>query len=70
MKESAKMFSPEAKTAPIRHPIIGALKGTFSISADWRPEDSSLDRDELRALEDGLDVTAALIEKGFSGAQS
>ena len=71
MKGSAKMFSPEtAKTTEICHPIIGALKGTFSIAADWRPEASSLDADELEALEAGTDGTAVLIEKGLSGAQS
>lgn len=71
LKENAKMFSREASdSVSIRHPIIGALKGTFSIAPGWRLEKPSLDAEEIQALEAGVDHTATLIDEGLSGKQN
>lgn len=69
--EEGKMFSQtELITSPSaqkieRHPMIGALKGTFTIEPGWDLTKPALDAEELDAMEANLDRTADLIAKGL-----
>ena len=47
------------------HPMIGALKGTFTIAPGWDLTRPSLDDDELAEMEANLDRTADMIEEGL-----
>lgn len=48
-----------------KHPMAGALKGTFTIAPGWDLTRPSLDEDELAEIEANLDRTADLIEEGL-----
>jgi hypothetical protein len=48
------------------HPLIGAMKGTFTIEPGWDLTRPALDEEELDAMEANLDRTADLIERGLS----
>ncbi len=48
-----------------RHPLIGALKGTFSIEPGWDLTKPALDEEDLEAMEANIDRTADLIEAGL-----
>lgn len=53
-----------------RHPMIGALKGTFTIAPDWDLTRPALDPDELADWEASLERKAELIQKGLAGRRS
>jgi hypothetical protein len=67
LKETAKMFEPAPSS--VRHPIFGALKGTFTIQPGWSLESPALEEKDLRDIETGLEKTAGLIEQGFSSGR-
>jgi hypothetical protein len=52
-----------------RHPMIGALKGTFTIEPGWDLNKPALDAEELEAMEANLDRTADLIARGLGDKQ-
>jgi hypothetical protein len=53
-------------SAPVKkHPMAGALKGTFTIAPGWDLTRPSLDDDELAEMEANFDRTADLIEEGL-----
>jgi hypothetical protein len=49
------------------HPLIGALKGTFTIEPGWDLTKPALDGEELDAMEANLERTADLIAERLSG---
>jgi hypothetical protein len=49
-----------------QHPLIGSMKGTFTIEPGWDLTKPALDPEELDAMEANLDRTADLIESGLS----
>jgi len=65
MQESPQMFRHAFPPAG-RHPIFGALKGSFTIQPGWHLEGPALDDADMRALDDGTEKTAALIERGLA----
>lgn len=66
MKESPQMFRHASQPASAgRHSIFGALKGSFTIQPGWNLENPALDDADMRALDDGMEKTAALIEQGL-----
>ena len=67
MEESAAMFEPSPKGKVIDHPIIGSLKGTFTIGPGWDLTTPVLDAKELDGLDAGIDKTADLIDEGLRG---
>src|SRR5271165_1399973 len=52
-----------------RHPMIGALKGTFTIEPGWDLTKPALDPEALEAMEANLDRTADLIAEGLRDKQ-
>ena len=66
LQESIQMFEP-FPSPPTRHPIFGALKGTFTIQSGWSLENPALDDADLQLLEEGIEKTAALIDQGLKG---
>jgi hypothetical protein len=54
----------EMKTG--QHPLVGSMKGTFTIESGWDLTRPALDPKELDAMEANLDRTANLIEQGLS----
>jgi hypothetical protein len=62
------------RTAPIAtksaaHPILGALKGTFTIEPNWDLTQPALDSDEQKQLEETIDRTADLVDAGLRGGR-
>ena len=65
LAESQREFGvEEVRTG--QHPLIGCMKGTFTIEPGWDLTKPALDREELDAMEANLDRTADLIESGLS----
>jgi hypothetical protein len=65
MQENNRMFDPAPKTAShAPHPIVGALKGTFTIEPGWDLTKPVLDEDDM---DTAIEKTADLIDKGLSG---
>lgn len=65
MQETRRMFNPALKKAPhAPHPIVGALKGTFTIEPGWDLTKPALDEDDMDAA---IEKTADLIDKGLNG---
>jgi hypothetical protein len=65
LAESQREFGvEEVRTG--QHPLIGCMKGTFTIEPGWDLKKPALDREELDAMEANLDRTADLIESGLS----
>ena len=50
-----------------KHPMAGALKGTFTITPGWDLTRPALDEDELAEMEANLDRTADMIDEGLRG---
>ena len=65
MQESAAMFEPSPKSKATGHPMVGALKGTFTIELGWDLTASALGAEELDELDAGIDKTADLIDRGI-----
>lgn len=64
--EETKMFENDTripKSGP--HPLIGSMKGTFTIEPGWDLTKPAMDPDELDEMEANLDRTADLIAKGL-----
>lgn len=57
--------TPAPKTGP--HPLIGSMKGTFTIEPGWDLTKPALDPDELDAMDANLDRTADMIQEGLAG---
>jgi len=53
------------KSTVKKHPMAGALKGTFTIAPGWDFTRSTLDDDELAEMEANLDRTADMIDEGL-----
>jgi hypothetical protein len=65
LKEDSQMFEPAPKSSVFQgHPIVGALKGTFTIEPGWDLTKPALDEDDMDAA---IEKTADLIDKGFNG---
>ena len=56
--------SAEQRSGP--HPMVGSMKGTFTIEPGWDLTRPALDPEELAAMDTNLDRTADLIESGLS----
>jgi hypothetical protein len=68
MADEARVFHHPAEGKPIsRHPLIGAMKGTFTIEPGWDLTRPSLDPEELEEMEANLDRMADMIESGLTG---
>jgi len=69
MAEEGRTFESTAKNEQQRrrHPLIGAMKGTFTIEPGWDLTRPSTDPDELEEWEANLDKTADMIEAGMKG---
>jgi hypothetical protein len=61
MREDTQPFQGQFSAV---HPLIGALKGTFTITG-WNPEEPGMGRDEAAQMDAGIDKTADLIEQGL-----
>lgn len=48
-----------------KHPMAGALKGTFTIAPGWDLTRPALDEDELAEMEANLERTADMIDEGL-----
>jgi hypothetical protein len=57
----------DAKPKEDRYPVIGALKGTFTIEVGWDLTKPALDPKELKEWEANLERTADMIADGLSG---
>jgi YD repeat-containing protein len=64
--ESQREFEPMEKKQG-RHPLIGSMKGTFTIEPGWDLTKPALDEEELEEMEANLERTADLIAEGLSG---
>ena len=51
------------------HPLIGSMKGTFTIEPGWDLTKPAMDADELAEWEANLERTADMIEQGMKGKQ-
>lgn len=70
MAKEPKMFGMNAdapKSGP--HPLIGAMKGTFTIEEGWDLTKPALDPEELEAWEANLDRMADELQDKLSGKQ-
>jgi hypothetical protein len=62
--ESQREFEPMEKKQG-RHPLIGSMKGTFTIEPGWDLTKPALDAEELAEMEANLERTADLIADGL-----
>jgi hypothetical protein len=63
-KKEQEVPSPSAlKGKGMRHPIIGALKGTFTVEPGWDPAKSPFE--EFGELDAAVERTADLIDEGL-----
>jgi hypothetical protein len=69
--EDSKMFdtSKEAAAKVERHPLIGSMKGTFTIEEGWDLTKPALDPEELAEWEANLDRMADELQDKLSGKQ-
>ena len=69
--EVSKMFdtSKEAAAKVERHPLIGSMKGTFTIEEGWDLTKPALDPEELAEWEANLDRMADELQDKLSGKQ-
>jgi hypothetical protein len=66
MAEEGREFKQTESKQPGHHPLIGAMKGTFTIEPGFDLTSPMLDPEELAEWEANLDRTADLIEQGMS----
>lgn len=74
VKDGAPTKAPRRSTkgesrAPTRqgkHPLIGSLKGTFTIEPGWDLTKPAIESNESEAIEVNLERTSALIQTGLS----
>jgi hypothetical protein len=62
--ESRREFEPMVKKQG-RHPLIGSMKGTFTIEPGWDLTKPALDPEELAEMDANLERTADLIADGL-----
>jgi hypothetical protein len=65
MAEHNREFGATEKKSG-RHPLIGRMKGTFTIEPGWDLTKPAMDPEELDAMDANLERTADLIEEGLS----
>jgi hypothetical protein len=67
--EESKVFEKDKSDAPKGeiHPMIGALRGTFTVETGWDIAKPALDPEELEAWEARLDRMADEIQEKLSG---
>jgi hypothetical protein len=58
-------FQHQSGAAVKKHPMAGALKGTFTIAPGWDLTRPSLDDDELAEIEANFDRTADMVAEGL-----
>jgi hypothetical protein len=68
MAEEATMYATQEGSSdkPGFHPLIGCMKGTFTIEPGWDLTRPALDPEEMAAWDASLDRKADVIAKGFS----
>lgn len=67
MAEEAKMFSTgDMPPTEEKHPMVGCMKGTFTIEPGWDLTKPALDPDELAEWEANLDRMADELERRLS----
>jgi hypothetical protein len=66
MADAPREFQHAENKQPRRHPLVGAMKGTFTIEPGFDLTSPMLDPDELAEWEANLDRTADMIEEGMS----
>jgi len=66
MAEGDTVFENKSALKGGRHPMIGAMKGTFTIEPGWDLTKPALDDAELAEWEASLDRKADLIDEMFS----
>jgi hypothetical protein len=67
MAEEAKMFATDdTSSAEDKHPLIGCMKGTFTIEPGWDLTKPALDPDELAEWEAKLDKMADDLQQRLS----
>jgi hypothetical protein len=62
----ARTSRKAAEGTDIPHPVVGALKGTFTIEPGWDLTQPALDSLERQSFERSADKTGDLIDSGFS----
>ncbi|HUO93267.1 MAG TPA: hypothetical protein VMU22_10110 [Rhizomicrobium sp.] len=67
MAEEPKMFEQNAAAKLDQHPIIGSMKGTFTIEPGWDLTKPALDPEELELWNAKLDRIADELEQHLSG---
>ena len=65
MAETGREFVGAAQNVA-RHPLIGWMKGTFSIEPGYDLAQSPFSQEELDEMEANLDRTADMVEQGMS----
>ncbi|HEY4942798.1 MAG TPA: hypothetical protein VII56_15320 [Rhizomicrobium sp.] len=66
MSEESRDFLPANAGKKRVHPLIGWMKGTFTIEPGYDLTRPTMDDDELAEMEANLDRTADMIEQGMS----
>ena len=66
VSDAARSFEWEGMMTTSRHPMIGALKGTFTIAPGWDLTRPALDPEDLAEWDARLEHKAEMIEKGLS----
>ncbi len=69
VRETAEIFEPRPKPVA-RHPMIGAMKGTFTISPEWDVTKPAFDEEDMAEWEASLERKAKLIEEGLRGKRA
>jgi hypothetical protein len=67
VREMQDEFERQSGSLVKKHPMAGALKGTFTIAPGWDLSRPALDEDELAEMEANLDRTADMIDEGLRG---
>jgi hypothetical protein len=68
VQERPRVFEPAKPGKSGGHPVVGALKGTFTIETDWDLSKAAFDAADMADSEAATERTAILIEKGLRGA--
>ncbi len=67
LSDEAREFAHDAQGEDLpRHPLLGALKGTFTIEPGWDLTRPALDPDELAEWEENIDRMADRVEARLS----